>query len=144
MDNRFNKRLNEYCISLFHDNNEISIIAYNLNLLDNIKYEMNISYDELIAISAFFNEFNNINQIYHYCLSLHLFLSHFPFDWIYSSIGVILMHPSPAPADQSRGFWNVLPIHAAHPVPIRLCCAHVVTYLTGESKRGFLSYSIIR
>ena len=64
MDNRFNKRLNEYCISLFHDNNEISIIAYNLNLLDNIKYEMNISYDELIAISAFFNEFNNINQIY--------------------------------------------------------------------------------
>ena len=64
MENRFNKKLNEYYISLSHDNNEITINVYSFNLLDNIKYEMNFSFDELKALSAFFTNYNNINEIY--------------------------------------------------------------------------------
>ena len=63
MENRFNKKLNEYYISLSHDNNEITINVYSFNLLDNIKYEMNFSIDELKALSDFFTNYNNIKEI---------------------------------------------------------------------------------
>ena len=56
----FKSIIREYFISIYLDNDEISIQVYNISLLDNIKYEINLDLNDMKNISYYLSSFNII------------------------------------------------------------------------------------
>ena len=69
-NNNFNSYNKDYYISINNYNEELSIIAYNISLLDNIKYETSFDLDDLKSLSNYFINKNDINEIYQILIKL--------------------------------------------------------------------------
>lgn len=63
-ENYFSTYLMDYFISIFYNEQMLTITAYNISIFDNIKYEINIELDELKTLSKYFNNINDIKLFY--------------------------------------------------------------------------------
>ena len=76
-DNRINSftefkeffNLNEYYMKIAHNNNELTIIIYNIDLLNNHRYEMKKGLESILNIQKHFKSNNHISDIYKQIIS---------------------------------------------------------------------------
>ena len=58
------ENLNGYYIKIIYINKEFSIIAYNIDSLDGIRYEIKMKLKDLYKLSNIFKELRTIEEIY--------------------------------------------------------------------------------
>lgn len=61
--------IKDYLISIYHDEEKITIIIYNIALLDNMRYEIDLELNDMYKLSQCFNNMN-LNGIYNILISL--------------------------------------------------------------------------
>ena len=63
--------IGEYYMKItYHGNEEISIVCYNTDKLDGIRYEKNLNIQQFYNINYIFRQFTNINEIYELIIDL--------------------------------------------------------------------------
>ena len=61
----------EYYLKLFYTNKEeLTIICYNMELLDGIKYELKINIEKIYELSNIFRQFTNMGELYELIIDL--------------------------------------------------------------------------
>ena len=63
--------LGEYYMKLFYTNNgELTIICYNMQVLDGTKYEVKLNLEKIYDLSNVFRQYTNMKELYEFIIDL--------------------------------------------------------------------------